>query len=339
MSAIPIETIEALAPSVLVNRRSRRYAADDVFTRLSDFSHGDQATIGRLYVFLQELFERLKPDAQGSHADTAGLRSFLERIDVNEWVSITRAFGIESNALVGTPQIAKTIHDVRGGGLTSILGYLGLMGMSADWTVGLHGLFFLARDHLKIIRNAIVGLDDEKRAEDLLPKLHTIGLIVEKWNGAAFGPADRQVRVKVEHAYDGPIAECCVEFGALDRILYNLMNNAVRHATPRDVQLFILPLPDAKAPEDLRFALVNPIAESDVGKLGAMGDLGDLHDLFTPGVSTTSSGLGLTIVADFVCNAYGLIRRQDAYAQGYLGARVVQGNFIIWFHWPMSHGI
>ena len=340
MPTIPIETIATLAPSILPNRRSRRYAGDDVYSKLSDFAPADQAIVRRLYAFLQELFERLNPDAVGNGRMTPELRAFLAHLDVDDWVSTARAFGSASHDGSPSAQLAKTIHDVRGGGLTSILGYLALMAMDGGRKVdGLSGLFFLTRDHLKIIRNAIVGLDDEKRAEDLLPKLHTIGLIVEKWDGAMFGPADGQVRVAVDHRYDGPIAECCVEFGALDRILYNLMNNAVRHAAEKEVRLFVLPLPDKSEPENLRFALSNSVGDADIAKLRQMGDLHDLRQLFVSGVSTTASGLGLTIVADFVCNAYGIVGRDDAFQQGYLGACVKDGNFIVWFHWPMSHGI
>jgi len=339
MSSLSLATIEALAPRNLTNRRSRRYAGDDISSKLSDFAQVDQDFIVRLYAFLQELFERLQPDAVGNGRTTREQQEFLAGVDVDGWVRTARGFGSASYAASGSALLAKTIHDVRGGGLTSILGYLSMMITEDGRTDALNGLFFLTRDHLKIIRNAIVGLDDEKRAEDLLPKLHTIGLIVEKWNGAMFGPAGEQVRVAVDHHYDGPIAECCVEFGALDRILYNLMNNAVRHAAEKEVRLFVLPLPDQSEPENLRFALSNRVADADLAKLAQIGALHDLRELFASGVSTTASGLGLTIVTDFVCNAYGIVIREDAFEDGYLGARVEQGNFVIWFHWPMSHGI
>lgn len=69
--------------------------------------------------------------------------------------------------------------------------------------------------------------------------------------------------------------------------------------------MFILPLPEGEA-DNLRFALVNRVAPAELERLKEI----DLNTLFTPGVSSTGSGYGMTVVADFVANAYGFASRR-----------------------------
>lgn len=182
------------------------------------------------------------------------------------------------------------------------------------------------------MRNALLGLDDAKRAEDLLPKLHGIDFIVEKWKGAALGAQERQIRLEVESHFDGNISECCVEFGALDRILYNLINNACRHTSADEIRLAIVPLPKE---QDLRFVLSNRVTAEHETQLAAR----ELGDMFKPGVSSTGSGFGMTVAADFVANAYGLGSRDIAVKKAYLGAKVMDHQFAAWFHWPIAPDI
>ena len=197
-----------------------------------------------------------------------------------------------------------------------------------------HQLFFLTRDHLKIMRNALLGLDDAKRQADLLPVMHGVDLIIEKWQDAVLGNSDRQTRLQVESDYFGNIAECCVEFGALDRILYNLINNACRHTASGEVRLSIQSQPAGQMePDNLRFSVSNPVGVEEEHRLS---ERGDLRVLFEPRVSSTGSGLGLTVAADSVKNAYGLRTHEVALDGHYLGARVHRGEFYAWFHWPIA---
>lgn len=181
------------------------------------------------------------------------------------------------------------------------------------------------------MRNALLGLDDEKRDEDLLPKLHGINFIVGKWKDALLREEQRQARLEVDSRSDGNISECCVEFGALDRILYNLINNASRHTSFDHVGLTIIPLPETDS-VDLRFVVTNEVSESDAAALQGR----DLGELFQPGISSTGSGFGMTVAADFVANAYGLGSRDKAVAGEYLGACLSGRQFAAWFHWPIA---
>jgi signal transduction histidine kinase len=148
------------------------------------------------------------------------------------------------------------------------------------------------------------------------------------------------VPIFIESHFDGNISECCVEFGALDRVLYNLLNNAGRHAGDGGVSLVLLPMPSAQQADDLRFIILNRVSEVHRRRLLEISDgSDDLRHLFNPGVSTTGSGLGLAIVGDLVANAYGLSDRLETLRGRYLGARLIGDTFATWFHWPLSHEI
>ena len=129
-----------------------------------------------------------------------------------------------------------------------------------------------------------------------------------------------------------------MEFGALDRVLYNLVNNACRHTASGRVKLSIHSHPVGdEQPDDLRFEVSNPVDEADGRHLR---NRGDLAALFQPSVSSTGSGFGMTVALDFVSNAYGLPQREQALAGRYLGARLTPENdFVAWFHWPVADDV
>ena len=317
----------ALAPTVLRNARVKRYHGDNLAIAISEFVENDQSVIRKLYAFLQGLFATLL----GLGAERAqALQSFLADHRLESVVDQVGELGPASYAARPSALLAKTIHDVRGGGLTPLIGQLQLWKLHERDPSACDALYFLTRDHLKIMRNALLGLDDLKRNEDLEIKIHDTDFIVEKWNGALLGTGAREVRLEVTCPQPVPISECCVEFGALDRILYNLLNNACRHVAGTSIQLVLFPVPDEHG-ENLRFVLLNALTSADAEHLRGI----DLQTLFHAGVSTTGSGYGLNVAADFVANAFGLATPEEAVAGRYIGAKVLRGQFAIWFHWPI----
>ncbi len=314
-----------LAPLDLRSRRVRRYLGDDLCLPLNAFAAADQDGIRWLYDFLQELFIVVSVPSDLLPSNVA---AFLDRYDLDEFMGQVRNLGRASQQTDLSPRMAKTVHDIRGGGLTPLLGLLQLLSFPQA-AVALEPVYFLARDHLKIMRNALLGLDDAKRTEDLQPKLHSTDFIVEKWKGATLHHGGRETRLQVECPRRANISECCVEFGALDRILYNMMNNATRHAAGDHIDLTILPIPIERA-DTLRFVLVNQLRSEDAVHLSQI----DPRTLFDAGVSTTGSGYGLNVAAEFVANAFGLDTPRAAVEGGYLGALPQGGEFVAWFHWP-----
>ena len=206
----------------------------------------------------------------------------------------------------------------------------------------------LVRDHLKIMRSAVTGLDDARRDADRQPKCHDMKLMLEKWHECVVGPKwhEQPVRMHVDCRYEGALTECCLESAAIDRIFYNLVNNACRHSAGARLDMTIFPVPEPPG-ECLRFVLSNEVDARDGTFLKALIQAGgadsvdmginlSLLSLFEPAVSSTGSGFGLTVVADFVADAFGLRDRHEALRERYVGAILDGNTFRVWFHWPMA---
>ena len=85
----------------------------------------------------------------------------------------------------------------------------------------------------------------------------------------------------------------------------------------------------------LRFVISNQISPEDTARLSELTG-NDLMALFRAGVSSTGSGLGLGIVAEFVQQAFGLGNSDQAVNERYVGAQIHEGWFYVWFHWPAA---
>lgn len=326
----------ALAPQNVVNHRSRRYSGDTVCSSMEDFVSSDQQIIERVYQFLIALFERLSAPPT---TDLAGpLKEVLRNFQFYALVDEMRQLGAASHQVQPSDGLAKTIHDLRGGALTSLVGHLDAVIDLNDEATAPAPLFALVRDHLKIMRNSLSDLDYPRRQHDLLPRAHSIRVMIDKWRDLQYGPADRLVRVRVICTHEeGTLSECCVESAAIDRILYNLMNNAVRHAVAPEVELCVIAVPEGGSPQSLRFVVTNTVSDEDRAFLQELrGDGQDLQALYERGVSSNGSGLGLTIAAEFVACAYGLLDPQEAATEHYVGATLQDDQFVTWFHWPLS---
>lgn len=316
----------ALAPTELVSRRKARYHGDDQAVRVGSFTADDQRALQKIYTFLQELFvvsESICSGAGSTDSFAAFLRGFSDFIDAAQGV------GIASYRATPSTLLAEVIHDIRGGGLSAIIGILEVWQLKGGGDEVCETLRLLARDQLKIMRNALVGLDDTRRVADLELKLHSTDLILEKWRKLKIPAAAETLVLEGVCPHSIPIAECCVEFGAIDRILYNLLNNAGRHTADLRVRLTLIPVPESTGP-NLRFVMQNALKESDGARLKKMA----LSTLFEVGTSSTGSGYGMAIVAEFVAHAFGISVR-EAIADGHLGAKIIGNDFTVWFHWPI----
>ncbi len=322
-----MENLRALAPLNLINHRTRRYLGDDLCIAMSAFEPGDQHRIRELYRFLERLFALVR--TRSGEDRRFAVLGLLREQSVDSLVELATQMGTASYRANPSPLLAKTIHDIRGGGLTSLIGQLDFLD-SDDSTAGLDALHFLTRDHLKIMRNALLELDDAKRADDLTHKVHDTRMLAAKHDGSVVHYHERDIYIRVECPEHVAISECCVEFGALDRILYNLLNNACRHVADDTLRLVLLPVPDTDG-ENLRIILINSLSAADSQRLRDI----DLATLFKDGVSSTGSGFGLSVAAQFVANAYGLSSPTVAVAEKYLGASILGEEIAVWFHWPI----
>lgn len=315
-----------IAPVYFQNYRFRRYCGDDLCLPLSRFTAGDQEIVRSLYRVLQRLVTILS--AQSGNV-LKELRKFLVEYPPNDLVDRIFPLGHATYLAAPSPQLAKTIHDVRGGGLSEILSRLQLIELGVFDLDMIIALYRLTRDHMKMMRNALLELDDVTRAEDLQTQIQTTEVIVEKWHGANLKRAGGELRVRVECPRTAGITECCIELGALNRIIYNMINNAARHSSSSVIRLVVFPVGE-NGQENIRFVVINHLNEIEAERLAVT----DLRTLFSTGVSSTGSGYGLAVAADIVSQAYGLESARAAVEGQYLGAQLLGDELAVWFHWP-----
>ena len=135
--------------------------------------------------------------------------------------------------------------------------------------------------------------------------------------------------VEVDCPRDAIIAESCVECGAIDRVAYNLLNNAARHASDPLVSIWLVRLE-----KDLRVAVANAVAPEHRALIEQRVTT-DPASLFG-GFTTTGSGYGLRIVSELVGSAYGIASVKRLVESGHVGATLLEDRFVAWFHWPLS---
>ncbi|PCC74037.1 hypothetical protein SAMN02745121_07676 [Nannocystis exedens] len=237
-----------------------------------DLAPGDAPVVRRIYDFLltsHALVRRLDDPKAGialSRAELArqGCRGLCEQI---------RGLGAALVAMDTPTAGRKVYHDVRGGSLSGLLMHLDLCEADEAEVEDVERVFFLVRDHLKLMRNALPDLDPSGYATDLAPIEHDTSLWVEKWAGIPYGAADSgRVRIELACEFNGAVSECCMEFAALDRVMYNLIDNASRFASDAVVHVQICPLAEARE-TDLRFVVSNLVTPLHRTRL--LADLGD----------------------------------------------------------------
>ena len=343
------ESLLALAPLHLPNRRQARSFGDELCVPLARLAARDQTLLRGLYERLTELLYAITDTSTDDARKWREITLWAEPRWLDTFIDAVQELGSASHAQIPGESLAKAMHDVRGGALSALLGRLQLLGRLPQTPKELTLIFVLVRDHLKIMRSAITGLDDARRDADRRSKSHDMKLMLEKWHESVVGPKWREedLRMHVDCRYEGALTECCLESAAIDRIFYNLVNNACRHAAGTRLDMTIFPVPEPPG-ECLRFVLSNEVDATDGTFLTAQVQAGgadsadkginlSMFSIFEPEVSSTGSGFGLTVVADFIADAFGLRDRGEALRERYVGA-ILDGNmFRVWFHWPIAN--
>jgi signal transduction histidine kinase len=318
------ERIADLAPPALDNYRSSRYRADDQAIELGMLATPDRT----LVLWMYELLRELEGIVGGEHPvmEPAPLFAFLDRHPISETVHRIRELGSASTI---EPRLAEALHDIRGGSLTVLFAQLSRIGR-VPWKSELgRSLFIATRDHMKMMRNVTTDLDPVARGRDLVFRRHSLDDLAVAFRSFTAQHGEEQVVVDVDCPDDAIIAESCVEFGAVDRVAYNLLNNAVRHTARPVVTAWLL-----RFAKDLRVVVANAVAPDHRALLAERLET-DGSSLFGD-FTTTGSGYGLRIVSELVAHAYGIPSARKLTDGGYVGARIVDDSFVAWFHWPLS---
>jgi hypothetical protein len=124
-----------------------------------------------------------------------------------------------------------------------------------------------------------------------------------------------------------------LEASALQRVLYNHLNNAAHFAGSGEVTLDIFPVGSAGL---VRWVVTNDVTARQRAWLERSTG-GDLRDLYRGGPGEDGrERLGLALCAEVVAACFGLEDPWEAVEKGYLGARLSDG-YHAWFHWPAYH--
>lgn len=290
------------------------------------------------YRFVAQLHEhawaqRYEPDG------IARLTACLASMDLPRLYEDVAVLGCGLQQHDAPPRLRKAYHDLRGGSLLALLMHVDLVQQGRGEPDDVQRIALLARDHLKIMRNAVPDLDPVAYDADLRSKAHPMALLREKWGAVRYRLASREVTVELDCPYDGTIAGCCLEFSTLDRIVYNLVNNAAEHTLDGRVRLVVMPIHEHERSDAdgvlLRVAVINRLGSHQRDTLRRRFG-GEPSGLFMGGFTTEGHGLGLRICADLVAHAAGVPSIALALDRGHLGVRIVEDWFVAWFVWPSS---
>ncbi|MEJ2540573.1 MAG: hypothetical protein P8188_11490 [Gemmatimonadota bacterium] len=239
--------------------------------------------------------------------------------------------------------VQRVLHDLRGGAATAVLaeaellepGLRSALKRGVVGSEGLEAVVLLARDQAKMMRNALVDLDPEERSRDTVENPHRIDDLVERWADVRYRTLDGLVHVRADRDEPGLLSSCCLEFGAVDRITYNLVNNAARHSPDGQIALQARRAGGAS----VLIAVTNRVDEEH-GRWLTASLREDPGALFRWGSTRRGvgagggAGLGLGIVAEFVAAAFGVPSVAEALEGGHLGATLLGDRLSVWFHWP-----
>ena len=195
---LPIsESLLALAPLHLSNHRKERYQGDDLCIALTSLAVRDQTLVHAIYKALSDLLYAIADTSTNDARKWQDVASWTQQHNLDAFIDRVRELGEASHTEAAGEELAKAMHDVRGGPLSSLLGRLQLFDHLPHNEDHLRTLFLLVRDHLKIMRSAITGLDDPRRDADRRPRSHDINLMLEKWHGSLVGPKWRQPPIRM----------------------------------------------------------------------------------------------------------------------------------------------
>ncbi len=317
-----------LASTDLKIYRQERYDGGGFSVSLNALAPEDVSLVLRLYQSLKGIYDLWL--YMGESPNYQLLRVHLKQFCTTEFLMAARAIGVATYTLDNSPlELRKACHDLRGGALSSLAGYAKLIPRLPEDDNLVRKAVFLARDHAKMMRNILPDLDVPIRAADESLKLHSISEFVDKWHELTVEMGSKRVKVLAQSEFEGYITNRCLESSAVDRILYNYINNAMRFSAGEHVRLKVIPLNNLLT----RWVVENELTDTHLAWLQkTLGD--ELHGLFQGGYTRGGQGIGLSSCTDLVAASFGL-SSDEAIEGQYLGATVRNKIYYAWFHWPI----
>lgn len=314
-------------------RRTERWRGDTSSVPLRAFSPSDRAAIESLYKKLKSLQSSFEEVGYDSDAARQIFDSIVHTGQWRDLVELARSIQDDTQEDIDPELFLQVRHDIRGGALTRLICLFQFAARGTLEDADFSQSYLRVRDHTKIMRNAIPELDQGRYQRDSGERIHHVDLLLQKWTNARLFGTDQIIKTDVHCDFLGPISDRCVEFAAFDRVVYNLMNNAIQRTANQEVDLFIT-AGDRVNPSNMLLAVGNEVDDEQAALLRQTFHGSDLSDLMRGGFTTDGHGLGMRICADFVAFAYG-ITCNEAIVEGYVGAKLENQYFISWVHWPV----
>jgi len=317
-----------IAPQDLRIARTTRYDGGGFSVSINDFAPGDISILLQVYQSVKSIYDLWL--YMGNNPNYQLLRSQLSLFCTKDFILKARTIGIASNRLDNSSlELGKACHDLNSGALNALVGYAKLISRLPEDDKLVRKAVFLARDHAKMMRNILPDLDEPTRAADEIVKLHRISEFVNKWDELIVEIDSRQIQIVAQSDFDCFITNRCLESSAIDRILYNYINNAMRFCAGESVHLNVIAINQFVS----RWIVTNPVTTTQSLWLQENLD-NQLFGLFEGGYTRDGRGIGLSNCRDLIAASFG-VPPERAIKQQYLGATVSNHIYSAWFHWPI----
>lgn len=328
-------TLLGLAPTDIANFRGDRYLGDALNVSLKTFARTDQHIIQQLYQHLQALLQIVEAEQGDVEKITEVVHTFAQQMNWKPFVREVQKLGRATLARKASQLVHQVVHDIKSGSFAALVILMQLMEMDLVTAVEVQRLIFLARDHLLIMRNSVRDVDRERFVPDRQLHAQHIKRFTQAWANTTYTLPGRSAQVVFDSDFWGDISAAPIEFAALTRVFYNMLNNAVKYSNDEYVYVSLLRL-QTTDPRDVRFVLYNRISAEHHAVLLKHYPNG-LGELFRGGFTTGGSGIGMRTCAEHVAGDYGLAKVDQCIEGGYVGATYQHSYFVSWFHWPTAY--
>lgn len=322
--------VDPVPEASIINHRSARFLGETQTCDLSELSPQSLEELRWVYRWLETVGEYSLKNLSQSVV-LRKLEALVTRDSVDRVVDSVRNV---RPVLKESIRVARILHDLRGTALHQAVGLADLWLAGHDVMGGLQAVTILARDHAKVMRHTIIGLDEERRLQDSGQRMHGIENLRNRLPNLKLYNRDGYVQVDFAAEWNGDFATTCPEFTTVLKQLYNLMDNAARHTANQMILVRVYPMTPAE-PRSLRLVVANVLTSAERATMSP-----SVLATLWRGYTTTGSGLGLVASAALVGEAFGLEGPEQAADLGYVGSRVTENGYIAWFHWPLViHGL
>lgn len=309
----------------IVNRRLTRFLGATQTCNLSELYTGSLEGLQWLYHWLEMVGEYNSVDL-GQSDVLSEMQALVSRANLDCVIDYARAV---RPAQEESMRHARILHDLRGAALHQLVGLVELSFAGNRVIRNLQAVATLARDHAKVLRHALIGLDEELRVLDSVRRLHGVANLRNRFEYLALYNDDGEVRIDFAAPWNGNFALSCSEFSTVLRQLYNLLGNAARHTADQTVLVRVYPKPSVE-PRSVRVVVANALTSSERATM-----VPSVVATLWRGYTSTGSGLGLLTCAELVAEAFGVEGPEQAVEMGYVGSRITENGYIAWFHWPV----